>query len=145
MRRASHVRRAILMGLAWALVWAPVAVLIGTLIVDPDNSMDEMWMAIGAYPGFLSAVVFSALLAVAERGRTLDGLPLARVGAWGALAGLIVGLFPFTVGTPTNNTPLWVLAATVIGSITVMSAASAVVSASIIRRRQASASSSEVA
>ena len=142
---ALHIRRAILMGLAWGLVWAPVAVLVGTQIVDPDNSMDEMWVAIGAYPGFLCAVVFSALLGIGERGRTLDELPLARAGVWGALAGLIVGVFPFTVGTPTNKVPLWVLAGTVIGSITLMSAASAVVSASFIRRRQATASSSEVA
>ena len=140
-----HLRRALLLGLAWALVWAPVAVLVGTQFVDPDNSMDEMWVAIGAYPGFLCAIVFCAVLAIAERDRPLEELPLARAGAWGALAGLIVGVFPFTVGTPTNKLPLWVLAATVIGSITLMSAASAVVSASIMRRRQASASSSEVA
>lgn len=145
MKPLRRIRDAILLGLAWALVWAPVAVLIGTLIIDPDNSMDEMWVAVGAYPAFLSAVIFSAVLAIAERGRRLDELSLARAGLWGALAGLIVGVFPFTVGTSTSALPLWQLAAAVTGTITLMSAASAVASASIIRRRRASASFSEVA
>jgi hypothetical protein len=117
------------MGLAWAVVWAPVAVLIGTMIVDPDNSMDEMWVAIGAYPGFLCAVIFSAVLAIAERGRRLDELSLLRVGTWGALAGLLVGVFPFTVGKSTSELPLWLWGVAVIGSITLLSTVSAVGSA----------------
>ena len=36
-----RIRDAVLMGLAWAAAWAPVGVLVG-LIVDPDDSMDEM-------------------------------------------------------------------------------------------------------
>lgn len=128
-----RIRGAVVMGLAWALVWAPVAVLIGTLIVDPDNSMDEMWIAVGAYPGFVCGVIFSAALAIAESGRGLSELPLPRIGIWGALAGLIVGVFPFTVGTPTSAIPLWLLGVAVIGSITLMSAASAVASALLAR------------
>lgn len=121
-----QVRDAAVIGLAWAVVWAPVAVLIGTRIVDPDDSMDEMWLVVGAYPGFLCAVIFSAVRSVAERGRRLAELPLARAGAWGALAGVLVGVFPFTVGTPNTAVPLWLLAVTVIGAITLMSAVSAV-------------------
>lgn len=121
-----QVRDAAVMGLAWAVVWAPVAVLIGTKIVDPDDSMDEMWVVVGAYPGFVCAVIFSVARSVAERGRRLGELPLARAGAWGALAGVLVGVFPFTVGTPTSAVPLWLLAGTVIGAITLMSAVSAV-------------------
>ena len=127
------VRSAVVMGLAWALVWAPIAVLIGTLIVDPDNSMDEMWVVIGAYPGFLCAVIFSALLAVAERGYRLHDVPLSRVGAWGAVAGLLVGAFPFAVGRSNSELPVWLLAVAVIGSITLLSAVSAVGSALLAR------------
>ena len=36
-----RIRAALLMGLIWAAVWAPVAVLIG-VIVDPNDAMDEM-------------------------------------------------------------------------------------------------------
>lgn len=128
-----QVRDAFVMGLVWAVVWAPVAVLIGTKIIDPDNSMDEMWVVAGAYPGFLCAVIFFAVRSVAERGRRLAELPLARAGAWGALAGVLVGVFPFTVGTPTTALPLWLLGVTVIGTITLMSAVSAVGSVLLAR------------
>ncbi len=50
-----RIRGAVLMGLTWAVVWAPIGVLIG-MIVDPDESMDEMWFAVGGYPGFLCGV-----------------------------------------------------------------------------------------
>jgi len=137
------IGRALGLGLAWAVVWAPIAVLVGTTIVDPDNSMDEMWVAAGAYPAFLSAVVFSALLATAERGRRLNELSLARAGTWGALAGILVGVVPFTIGTPTSSVPLWQLGLAAIGSIGLMSVLSAVGSVLIARmaktRRLASA------
>lgn len=120
------------MGLAWGVIWAPLAVLVG-LLVDPDDSMDEMWVAIGAYPGFLSGVVFVALLGMAERHRRLGTLSLPRIAAWGALAGLVVGVLPFTLGEPTNTIPLWRLAVIVIGSITGLSTVSAVASALLTR------------
>jgi hypothetical protein len=134
MQWLKRIGRAVGMGLAWAIVWAPIAVLIGTQLIDPDNSMDEMWVAIGAYPGFLCGVIFSAALMIAERGRRLDELALSRVAAWGALAGLLVGVFPFTVGTSTTALPLWQLVLAVIGSFTLLSALSAVASAAVARK-----------
>jgi len=127
-----RIRGALGMGLTWALVWAPVAVLMG-LAIDPDGSMDEMWVAIGAYPGFLGGVVFSAVLAVAARRRRLEELSLPRVAAWGAAAGLLVGSIPFTFGEPASDTPVWLLASVVIGTITVLSAASAAGSLALAR------------
>ena len=130
-----RVRAAVLMGLTWAVVWAPVAVLIG-MIVDPDGSMDEMWVAIGAYPGFLGGVVFSAVLGIAERRRRLGTLSLARVGAWGAVAGLLVGALPFAVGTSTSELPLWLLGGVVVASITLLSGVSAAGSLALARRAE---------
>ncbi len=127
-----RIRGAFVMALAWAVVWAPVAVLVG-LVVDPDGSMDEMWVAIGAYPGFLCGALFCAVLGIAAGGRRLDELPLSRVAGWGAAVGLLVGVFPFTVGESTSELPLRQLASIVIGSITLLSAASAVVSAMVAR------------
>src|SRR6476620_9955399 len=101
-----RVRGALLMGLTWAVVWAPAAVLMG-MLVDPDGSMDEMWAAIGAYPGFLGGVLFSAVLGMAARRRRLDELSLARVGGWGAAAGLMAGVLPFLVGAATAGSPWW--------------------------------------
>ena len=127
-----RVRGAIAMGLTWAAVWAPAAVLAG-LIVDPDGSMDEMWVAVGAYPGFLGGVVFSVVLGIAAGRRRFDELSLARVGAWGAAAGLLVGTLPFVLGEPTTETPLWLLAGGVIGSITLLSGLSAAGSLALAR------------
>jgi hypothetical protein len=103
------------------------------MIVDPDNSMDEMWVAIGAYPGFLCGVIFFALLGIAEGRRRFDELSLARVGAWGAVSGLLVGALPFAVGTSTTELPVWLWGVVVIGSIILLSAVSAVASAVLFR------------
>lgn len=123
---------AVVRGLTWAVVWAPVGLLIG-LIVDPDGSMDEPWVAVGAYPGFLCGVLFSAVLGIAEGRRSLDELSLARSGAWGAVSGLLVGVLPFVLGTPSTQRPLWFWAAVIIGPITLLSAVSAVGSALLAR------------
>lgn len=127
-----RIRGAVLTGLAWAVVWAPIAVLAG-LIVDPDGSMDEMWVAIGAYPGFLCGAVFVAVLGIAEGRRGLDESPLSRVGAWGAVAGVLVGVLPFTLGTATSAVPLWQLLVGFAGSTTLLSAVSAMGSALLVR------------
>lgn len=127
-----RIRGAVGMGLTWALVWAPVAVLIG-FAIDPDGSMDEMWPAIGAIPGFLGGVVFSVVLAIAARHRRLDELSLARVAGWGAFAGLLVGTLPFLIGESTSEIPVWQLASVVIGTITGLSAASAAGSLAVAR------------
>ena len=124
---------AVLMALAWAAVWAPIGVLIG-MTVDPDGSMDEMWVAIGAYPGFLCGVVFSAVHGIVGGRRGLDELSLSRVGAWGTASGLLVAALPFVIGTPSGELPLWLLGVVVIGPITLLSALSAVGSALLLRQ-----------
>ena len=128
-----RIRGAVAMGLTWAVVWAPVAVLIG-LIVDPDGSMDEMWVAVGAYAGFLGGVVFSAVLGIVGGRRRFDELSLPRFAAWGAVAGMLAGALPFAVGESTTELPLWLLAGVVVGTITLLSAASAAGSLALARR-----------
>lgn len=123
------------MGLTWALVWAPVAVLIGTRIVDPNDSMDEMWWMVGALPGFLSGVTFSVVLSIAARRHKLDELSVARVAGWGAGAGLLIGILPFLIGD-SGGRPWALLATTVITSITLLSAASAAASLALAQRAQ---------
>lgn len=120
-------------GLGWAVAWAPVAVLLGIGVIDPDNSMDEMWVAIGAYPGFISGVIFSTLLGIAERGRGLDELPLPRAGFLGAAAGLPVGGFVFALGGSGSALPLWQFAGAFLGIVVLLSALSAVGSALVVR------------
>lgn len=129
-----RIRGAFLMGLTWAVVWAPIAVLIG-MIVDPDGSMDEPWVLIGAYPGFLSGVIFSIVLSIAGRRRRFDELSLSRFTTWGAAAGLLLGMLPMAVGTRNPELPLWV-PFVVVGSITVLGALSAAGSLALARRAE---------
>ena len=122
----------ILVALAWAVVWSPVGVLTG-IIVDPGGSMDEMWAAIGAYPGFLCGAVFSAVVGIAEGRRRLNEVVHSRVAAWGAVSGLVVGAIPFVLGTVNSTLPLWLWSIVTVGAVTILSSASAVGTASIAR------------
>ena len=123
------------MGLLWAAVWVPVALLV-SLIVDPDGAMDEPWILVGAYPGFLSAVVFAMVIWFAERRRRFDELSLTRVAAFGAVAGLLVGIIPFVAGSNSTNLPTWLLIFAIAGPITLLSAVSAGGSLALARRAE---------
>ena len=126
------IKRTALLALAWAIAWAPIAVLIGVTVVDPDNSMDEMWPAIGAYPGFLCGLLFSILLGIRERVHRIADVPVRRAAAWGVLSGFLVSVIPGMVAEPRG-----LLSASIIGSITLMSALSAVASVLIARKTTA--------
>jgi hypothetical protein len=128
-----RTRAAITTGLLWALVWAPTGILAG-LLIDPDNSMDEMWVAVFGLPGFLGGVLFSAILAIAERRRTVGELTLPRVASWGGLAGCAVCTVPFLLGEPISSVPVWWLYGVVAGSTTAVSAISAAATVAIARR-----------
>lgn len=128
-----RVRAALITGLLWFIVWAPVGVLLG-LVIDPDGSMDEPWLLITGYPGFLGGVVFSSVLAIAGRHRTLAELTTIRVGTWGALAGALVGTMPFLIGTPSGRIPTWLLATGVITASTLMSASAAAGTLALAKR-----------
>ncbi len=130
-----RIRRAVLLALAWAIAWAPLGVLTG-MILDQDGTMDEPWIAIGAYPGFLSALIFSAALAVTDGRRRLDELSVARVAGWGALSGLLVMLPSVTsmLGTPNTEHVLWRGRFLILGAVTLLSALSAVVSVLLARK-----------
>ena len=129
------------MGVAWAAVWAPIGVLIG-LIVDSDGSMDEMWVAVGGYPGFLCGVVFSAVLGISSGRRRFDELSLLRVGTWGAASGVLAGAFPFVLLAADQSGALsgWLRGALLVTSMALLSAISAAGSqklAKVWRRRNA--------
>ena len=126
-----RIRGAIGMGLIWAVAWAPIGLLIGE-IVDPDGSMDEPWMLVGTLPGFIGGVIFSVVLGIAARSRKFDQLSISRFGAWGAVAGLLVGMLPFVLGSANPALPTW-LPFVVTGSITGMSAVSAAGSLALAR------------
>lgn len=134
-----RIGRAALMGLIWAVGWVPVGVLAG-LIVDPDNSMDEMWGAIGAYPGFLCALVAFALSGIATGRRSVRELSLSRAGALGAMAGAIVATPPSILVTAETADSIsgWLPGTLLLGSVVLLSTVSAVFSLALIRWRSRS-------
>lgn len=126
-------RAALTVGLFWAVTWAPIGVLVG-LLVDPGGTLDEPWLLIFAYPGFIGGVLFSLILARRARRRSVAELSLPRVTLWGGLAGFAVGSVPFLIGSPTGRVPLALLYAGVAGAATVLSATSAAATVAIAQR-----------
>ena len=130
-----RIRRAILLAVTWALAWAPLGILIG-LIVDADGAMDEPWVAVGAFPGFFCGLVFCGVLEMTEGRRKLAELSLSRVGAWGAVSGLLVMVFVYTglLGTPNTEHAFWRWRVMIIAVVTLMSAISGITSVLLARR-----------
>jgi hypothetical protein len=127
----TRIGRALMMGLAWAVAWMPIGLLIG-FIVDRDGSMDEPWIAAGTYPGFLCGVVFSAVVGKAADRRRLRELSLPLAGGWGLATGLLVGGL-WVVVALLSDPPKWLLNVAVVGSLTLLSAVSGVGSALLAR------------
>ena len=128
-----RVRGAVLMGLIWAVVWLPVGLLVG-MIVDPNGTMDEPWVFVGTFPGFLAGIFFSVVLGIAARRRRLDELSIAKVAGWGAVAGVLIGALPFILGDQDGRTGrLWLLPVVVISAITLLSTVSAAASLMLAR------------
>jgi hypothetical protein len=131
-----HIRGAVLMGITWALIWMPMGLLIG-FIVDRDGRMDEPWILVGTFPGFLAGVIFSVVLGIAARRRRLDELSVAKVGGWGAVAGLAIGSLPLIIGDHGPDLPrLLPIDLVIISSITLLSAVSAAASLVLARRSE---------
>ena len=129
-----HIRRAFLTAVTWGVLWAPLGVITG-IIWDPNDTMDEPWIALGAYPGFLCGLVFCALLAIADGRRRLDELSPSRAGAWGALAGLLLMAVPMTglLGTPNTEHPFWQWRFAIVTAVVLLSSISAVGSVLVAR------------
>lgn len=87
--------------LTWGILWAAVAIAVGTIIgiVDPDSiDPGEEPIVLGAMVGlvgFISGLVFSGLLSIAERQKTIIDLSLSRVAMWGIL---VSAAFPLLAG-----------------------------------------------
>ena len=122
---------ALMMGLAWAVVWLPIGLVIG-MIIDPDGAMDEPWVVVGTYPGFLCGVIFSAMVGMGKGRRRFAELSLHGVAAWGAVSGMLGGGL-WLVLALLSDPPQWLLNVVVVGSLTLLSAVSGVGSAFLAR------------
>jgi hypothetical protein len=124
-----HIRRAFFSAVIWGVLWAPLGVITG-ILWDPSDSMDEPWIALGAYPGFLCGLVFCLVLAIADKRRSLEEISPARAAAWGALSGVLVMAIPMTglLGTPNTEHPFWQWRFAIVAAVILLSVISAVAS-----------------
>lgn len=88
------------MGLVWGVVWALVGGGLMEVFVDPRGRILDMWPQVLGIAGFLGGAAFSLVFGIAARRRSFDQLSLARFGALGAAAGVVVGAFLMTTGAP---------------------------------------------
>ena len=86
------------MGLTWAVGWAIVMFIIGTIIgiVDPDqiDAGEGPWRLalMVSTVGFISGSVFALIFASAERRKSIRDLSVLRSAFWGALGGAALPL-----------------------------------------------------
>jgi hypothetical protein len=133
-----RIRGAIGMGMTWAVGWALAGLLIGvSSILLPGLPWDSFFEVFDAplpalaIPGFIGGALFSIVLGIAGRNRSLYELSLPRIAAWGAVGGLLLILFPFGLvaaglaSTEGGRFSVWHILAVISGPFLVLSAASA--------------------
>ncbi len=114
----SGVRGAILIIVLWVLGWGLGFGGIMELI-DPDGKVQDIWPIVLAIPGLIGGLVFAALFAIAERGRSLDEVSLVRFGLWGAVSGIVIGVLtiPAKVGDVSPGALGMIAIATALGVV----------------------------
>ena len=121
----SGVRGIVLMIIVWVIGWGLGFGGIVEAFIDPDGKIQDVWPTVLAIPGLVGGIIFSALLMIAERGRSFDEVSLVRASTWGVVTGIVIGLLtipakvgdvsPGAVGMTALATALSLVAA--IGSI----------------------------
>jgi hypothetical protein len=131
-----RIRRAGLMGMAWAAAWVPVGSVVGWMIV---GELEPEWIGGPLYAGFVCGAVFASVAGIAGGRRRLDEMSLTRAGARGAVSGLLVGSL-WLVVVLLSDPPLWLLEGGVVGALTILSAVSGIGSALLGRMGKNNAS-----
>lgn len=135
--RTGSIGGVVTLSLFWMLVWAAP----GMVIEAIDNIAPgahgftrqiDMWPQTLGLPGFIGGVGFSVLLLVTEGRRRFAELSVARSGAWGAVAGLLVWALVVWVMDTGLSDP-WQLPTALAAVATVLGAASGVGSPLLFR------------
>ena len=130
------LRSVIGMGVIWALGWGLLggllAIVSSFLPGNPFEAILDPWLAL-ALPGLLAGLLFAAIMRIGDRDRRMDELALGRIALWGAVAGVVLGTFPFLLGTPTSQYPIGQLVLMILGFTTIVSAGTAVGAALVYR------------
>ena len=115
----SGVRGTVLMIVLWVIGWGLGFGGIMEAFIDPDGKIGDVWPTALAVPGFIGGVIFSGLLAFAERGKSFDTISLLRFGLWGAVTGIVLGVLsiPAEVGDVSPGAGGMVALGTVLGLV----------------------------
>jgi hypothetical protein len=121
----SGIRGAVLMTVLWVIGWGLGFGGIMEAFIDPDGKIGDVWPTALAIPGFIGGIVFSGLLLIAERRRSFDEVPLARVALWGAGTGIVLGILtiPAKVGDVSPGAAGMIGIATVLGIVAAIGSA----------------------
>jgi hypothetical protein len=98
-----RIRAAIGMGLTWGAVWFGAGILLARL---PGISSDLPLALLFAPLGFVTGILFSAILVGIEGRRGFDRTSLPRFAAWGAASGLLLSGI-FVAGAALRGGALW--------------------------------------
>ena len=82
-----RIRGAIGMGVTWAAALFAVGVVPRWVF---GFNADVPFPIVFGVLGFIAGIIFSAVLALTEGGRTLDQMSLPRFAGWGAMGGLLL-------------------------------------------------------
>jgi hypothetical protein len=147
-----RLRGALGIAIVWAVAWLPFGVLLAlyryccggptTFDAPPPEFLllrlilyaTGVWLLGGAVAGFL----FAAVLAFAERGRTIAGLRLGRTVLWGAFGAAILPALVLTHDAVGQAYPgWWEGAAILVGISAILGAGSAAATLALARASEA--------
>jgi hypothetical protein len=100
---ARRIRAAIGMGLTWGAVWFGAGILLARV---PGISSDLPLALLFAPLGFVTGILFSAILVGIEGRRGFDRTSLPRFAAWGAASGVLLSGI-FVAGAALRGGALW--------------------------------------
>ncbi len=110
--RNRKLRGVLGIGLVWAILWAVILVLLFAVarLVPGGKGPIDVWPT-GPLVGFVSGLAFGALLAWAERGKSVPSIALDRAALWGALASVMFPLLTWHVQSALVACPIGALLA----------------------------------
>ncbi|MEY2934094.1 MAG: hypothetical protein RL033_4843 [Pseudomonadota bacterium] len=132
MKASWRLSTAIRMGLTWAAVWFGAGILLARV---PGFFSDLPFALLLAPPGFVTGIIFSAIVVGVERRRGAEPLSPLRLTAWGAASGLLLS-GAFAISAALRGEAVWGELLVFGPLLTVASAVSAVASLAVAKRAE---------